>query len=383
MKLAVISNVTGYRWAGSETTWHRAALQALAAGHQVTAILHPDLAASEQAAGFVRAGGRIRLWRRPGIARLQPLQERFRPNFPSSLLDGFDSILVSLGSLPALCNVPGLDRGLLRTSARFVLFCQFNAEHLPISPRERDTVAAILRRSACCIFVARRNLDDARRQFAVSLPDARVIGNPIRQVLAEPMAWPEPEIPAHFACVARFETAWKGQDLLLDVLRQAPWRVRDWHLTFYGEGPDSEHLRRLAAHFGLSDRVAFAGFVSDLSGIWTSNHLLLLPSHGEGLPLAALEAMMFGRPIVATDVGGNAEIVVEGVTGFLADAPTVRSFQAALERAWQGRARWAEIGWAAHQKASQLAAADATGALLGVWTGTTGGAIPAAGVPSR
>jgi glycosyltransferase involved in cell wall biosynthesis len=222
--------------------------------------------------------------------------------------------------------------------------------------------------------VARRNLDDARRQFAVSLPDARVIGNPIRQVLAGPAGWPQPESPARFACVARFETAWKGQDLLLDVLRQAPWQSRDWHLTFYGEGPDSEHLSKLAALFGLSDRVTFAGFVSDLSSIWTSNHLLLLPSHGEGLPLAVLEAMMFGRPIVATDVGGNAEIVVEGVTGFLAEAPTVRSFQAALERAWQGRARWAEMGRAAHQRASHLAAADPTGALLEVWKGATGDA---------
>ena len=284
MKLAIISNVRGYRWAGSETAWHLAALQALSAGHEVTAVIHPDLAASGQLAEFVLGGGRVRLWYPSKISRFQPIKERILPSFPASFLDRFDSVLVSLGSLPSLCYVPGLATGLLRTRASIVLLCQFNAGHLPITPHERETVAAVLHRCASSLFVSRRNLEEARRQLAIDLPQAQIVGNPIRTILAEPLPWPNADAAAHFACVARLETAWKGQDLLLDVLSQARWRERDWHLTFYGEGPDREHLGSLVELFKLSSRVTFAGFVSELTDIWIGNQVLLLPSMAKDSP---------------------------------------------------------------------------------------------------
>lgn len=64
-----------------------------------------------------------------------------------------------------------------------------------------------------------------------------------------------------------------------------------------------------------------------------------MPSRFEGLPLAMVEAMLCARPVVATDVAGHAEIIEDGVTGFLADAPTAGSMAAALERFGSGAAR--------------------------------------------
>jgi glycosyltransferase involved in cell wall biosynthesis len=171
-----------------------------------------------------------------------------------------------------------------------------------------------------------------------------------------------------FASVARFETAWKGQDLLLDVLSQPPWRERNWRLRFYGSGPDLEYLQRLTKFLKLDDRVVFEGFVNDLSTIWSKNHVLLMPSHGEGTPLAAMEAMMYGRPVVATDVGGNTEIIEDGVTGFIAEVATAHSFSKALERAWQVRNQWHEMGQAAHQYIRGRVAQDPAKALLETWT---------------
>ena len=56
--------------------------------------------------------------------------------------------------------------------------------------------------------------------------------------------------------------------------------------------------------------VHFRGHVNDIRAIWEQNHLLVLPSRYEGLPLALVEAMWCGRPAVVTDVGGNAELCV-------------------------------------------------------------------------
>ena len=67
--------------------------------------------------------------------------------------------------------------------------------------------------------------------------------------------------------------------------------------------------------------------------------MLVMPSRFEGLPLAIVEAMLCARPVVATDVAGHAEVVEDGVTGFLADAPTVGAIAAALERCWVRRGR--------------------------------------------
>ena len=101
------------------------------------------------------------------------------------------------------------------------------------------------------------------------------------------------------------------------------------------EGDNRGSLERLAQRLGLADRVVFEGHVAGVEKIWSLNHVLVMPSRIEGLPLAIIEAMLCGRPVVATDVAG-AE-VVDGVTGFLAEAATVGSVGNALERFWPAR----------------------------------------------
>ncbi len=91
----------------------------------------------------------------------------------------------------------------------------------------------------------------------------------------------------------------------------------------------------------------FHGHVEEVVEIWRQNHLLVLTSRYEGLPLVIIEAMMCGRPCLVTDVAGNAELLEDGVSGFVAAGPTVKSVAAALERAWQERAKWPQMGRAA------------------------------------
>ena len=129
------------------------------------------------------------------------------------------------------------------------------------------------------------------------------------------------------ACVGRLEAGHKGQDILFEILARPTWLARRWHLNLYGDGPNKHGLMRLSDRLGLNDRVTFAGHVSAIEEVWSANHALIMPSRHEGLPLTIVEAMLCGRPVVATNVGGIKELIDDGVTGFLADAPTTDSVQ--------------------------------------------------------
>lgn len=84
-----------------------------------------------------------------------------------------------------------------------------------------------------------------------------------------------------------------------------------------GGGPSEPSLRALAEQLGVAGRVRFLGWRRNVGELLASWHVLVMPSMHEGFPLAALEAMAAARPIVASRVGGLAELVVDGVTGIL------------------------------------------------------------------
>jgi len=366
MNITVVSNMGGISWGGSEEAWYQLMLRAFDEGHMVNVLAEPGACSNKRLEACTARGGKVREWRRCNVARLEELCQRARPNFTKRRLCCPDVLLVSLGSLPAAAYVPGLISFLCRSEIPAVLFCQFNAEGLPISPEQRRQLQNVLGAVRRVAFCAEENRLLAERQFAVKMDAAVVLANPIREVLESPVPMPESGHEVVWACVARMETQWKAQDLLLQVLASPRWVERPWRLKLYGLGDDLEHVKNVASMYGLNDKVTFEGYVSRVEDMWNSAHAMILPSRGEGTPLAVLEAMMCGRPVLATDVGGNADVIEDGVTGWIADAATPRLLDAALERAWNDRPRWNEMGRRAHIAAKKLAAADPQGSLLKV-----------------
>jgi glycosyltransferase involved in cell wall biosynthesis len=111
----------------------------------------------------------------------------------------------------------------------------------------------------------------------------------------------------------------KGHELFLksvaSIERELPGAV----FAIMGEGPERERLERIAASLGLSSRVRFTGWVSETEVALRAVDVLVFSSEPvvETAPLAALEAMASGVPVVASDVGSLREIVSDGETGFL------------------------------------------------------------------
>jgi glycosyltransferase involved in cell wall biosynthesis len=145
----------------------------------------------------------------------------------------------------------------------------------------------------------------------------------------------------------------------------------------YGDGENRSGLERWAQRLGLADRAVFEGHVADVEEIWSLNHVLVMPSRIEGLPLAVIEAMLCGRPVVATDVAG-AEVVEDGVTGFLPEAPTVGCVGNALERFWAGRDDAREIGATAAERIRQIVPPRTLSGFLHIRSGNSSGGLRAA-----
>jgi glycosyltransferase involved in cell wall biosynthesis len=118
-----------------------------------------------------------------------------------------------------------------------------------------------------------------------------------------------------------------------------------------GRGDQEEPLRRLAAELALADRVHLLGLRDDVETVFAAGDVFVQPSLSEGLPLAVLEAMAHGLPVVASRVGGIPEAVVDGESGFLVPSGDPRALAAALARVLDAGDRGAALGAAARARA--------------------------------
>jgi glycosyltransferase involved in cell wall biosynthesis len=109
-------------------------------------------------------------------------------------------------------------------------------------------------------------------------------------------------------CLGRLSRE-KGQDVLLDAMKEVLASRSEATLWLAGEGPSEPMLRAQASRLGIEQRVRFLGFSEYVAPLLRRATILALPSRGEGMPISALEAMSLGVPVVATGVGGVPDLL--------------------------------------------------------------------------
>jgi glycogen(starch) synthase len=124
--------------------------------------------------------------------------------------------------------------------------------------------------------------------------------------------------PPRLLCVGRLVSA-KGFDLALEAVAALRGRHPRLTLAFAGAGPERERLERMAGELGIRERVSFEGWIdpTEICARMARASAVVLPSRREGLPVVAVEAAWAGRPVVAADVSGMREVVLDGRTGRL------------------------------------------------------------------
>jgi L-malate glycosyltransferase len=154
----------------------------------------------------------------------------------------------------------------------------------------------------------------------------------------------------------------KGHDVLIKAAASVVERFP--HVTFRIAGevlePDYfEELQNLIRSLKLSDHVQFAGGVSDLREYLSVTDVFVLPSRSEGFSNAIVEAMACSLPVVATDVGGNAEAVKNGVSGLIVPSDDPAALAAAIVRLLSDSSVAREMGSAGRRLAAERFTTDA------------------------
>ncbi len=107
----------------------------------------------------------------------------------------------------------------------------------------------------------------------------------------------------------------------IPMLLRAAKRVKDVHpdvhFVIAGEGELEEELRELAVELDVADRIHFIGRCNDVPSLLAASYACVLTSTAEGFSNSLIEYMAAGKPVVATNVGGAAEAIGDGVTGYL------------------------------------------------------------------
>ncbi len=137
-------------------------------------------------------------------------------------------------------------------------------------------------------------------------------------------------------------------------LLQALARMRDRGVSVsclvVGDGTLRPELERLVLDLKLGEGVRFLGERRDVAPLLLASDVVVLSSVHEGMPLAILEGMAAGKPAVVTDVGGNAEVVRDGVTGFVVRPDDPAALAEAIEKLIRSPGRAREMGAAGRER---------------------------------
>lgn len=116
--------------------------------------------------------------------------------------------------------------------------------------------------------------------------------------------------------VGRFSPE-KGHVFFIDAFKMVCDHFPCVRAMFIGDGPDEAIIKDRILKYGLREKIMLPGYQKETGPFYKAFDMVVLPSLSEGMPNVALEAMLFGKPLVATNIGGIPEVVVDELTGKL------------------------------------------------------------------
>jgi glycosyltransferase involved in cell wall biosynthesis len=146
----------------------------------------------------------------------------------------------------------------------------------------------------------------------------------------------------------------KGVEYFIDAAAILAQRFADVRFLVAGDGASRGDLEDRARRLGLGSRIVFTGFRSDVRELLSEAAISVLPSLSEGTSNTLLESMAAGIPVIATQVGGNPEVIEDGVSGLLVPPRDSSAIAAAVSRLLSDEKLASQLGQAGMRRVSDL-----------------------------
>lgn len=353
MRIAFVS-ICGMPWGGSEILWVATAKEALLQGHQVLVSVF-DWPEQHPAIKELGSLGATFIYRR----RFYPT---FLKRFKKKIINKFRAAtnkatyhdyLIDFNADCILFNLSGGDE-IAQDSTDLMIFIRQTQipysvfyHSLSIKVSYNDNIKSdfrfLLNKAANNYFTSNMQIGLLEEQLQYRINKVSIVNHPLRSLHGFPLALNEQD-GIHFCIIGSLVNRWKGQDIILKILAKDKWLKRNWLLNIYGEGEDELILKEIAKESGISERVIFHGFASDIETVFKENNLVLIPSIQDSGPIVLFEAMLAARPVVGSFMGAMPDYIITEETGVLAKGTSKNNFEEALEIAWINQDKWEEWG---------------------------------------
>jgi len=264
-------------------------------------------------------------------------------------------IVHSYGLYPNLFTVP-----IARLAGASIIVASIRNTCDLLTPMQRRLQKLVCRLADCVLVNAeaiRRNLIEQgynpnnivviRNGITLTESAGRERGAVLRRELGLPVS---ARLVAVFSRLNRM----KGVEYFLDSAIIIAERFPDVCFLVVGDGGSKQELEEHAARLGLGRRIVFTGFRSDVPDLLSEAAVSVLPSLSEGTSNTLLESMAAGIPVIATRVGGNPEVIQDGVSGLLVPPRDSAALAAAAARLLEDEDLASRLGLAGMRRVSEL-----------------------------
>ncbi len=348
-RILIIATLNGDPWGGSEPFWFVMALSLAKQGHQISVAWFDWPERQKKNEELTAAGCTVVGLPNHRFAKNE-LQKQVRKWRAASILKKniaalqYHRVIISQSGFQDVTHAPF--KSLLPLLDRYILVYHNYNTARRLSARRSARLKQWIDGAILNIGDSQRIFSNMPLMAGFEVPNSAVLFNPVGfEPAVEPEAWP-PLQEDHFIfmMLARLDCTSKAQDILIQTLAQAKWQDRNWKLWLYGEGKDRSLLEGLIESSGLQQKVLLKGQTDDVRSVLSQGHVLLQFTHLDAMPISVVEAMSMARPCLVTRVGDMPDWIEDDFNGFVADSATVEAVDAVLEKAWQVRESWQEMG---------------------------------------
>ena len=351
-----ISLMNGGAWGGSEELWFQTALYAAKHGYKVGCAFYEWPQKAERIQQLKDAGCKLYLFSNRGkdkgafFERLHyKINKRMVRWYAHRLpFSQYDRVVINLGYLEILDFY--WKRFFYHLKDYTLLFHVYD-DNDRVWEKRKELLRQWLLRARHNLFASARIKTYLEKEVGIEVPNADTLINPLCFKAPQERS-PYPLLHNGdylFVMLATLDTRRKAQDNLIAALATPKWRERNWQLKLYGGGDDEQQLRDQVASAAMGEKIQLKGHTKDVKAALAEAHLLLQMTHIDAMPLAVMEALAMARPMAVSNVGDMPKWVTEDVNGWISEDASVEQIDQTLEKAWQARHCWDEMGKASFQ----------------------------------